>query len=218
MNRSYKENPFDDLYRIIDIVARARYNAQRRLMIHSSLARFTITFDTLALIIIPLLDLGGLNRNYTPRYLQIMQIVFAVVLLAYSLLLSIGQFDIRADRMHQNGLTLSRMLRELKLLLGAPMAGKEAVYGSFVTRYYDTLEKAENYRQVDYHAALLTQALREGLPKREEVSSNYIFSLAAYLYQISKLRIRVYSIWLLIFSHYILSIMLIYGWIVFMMT
>lgn len=217
MRELFKENPFDDLYRIVDIVARARYNAQRRLLLHASLAQFTLTFNALALIIIPLLDLGGLNRNYTARYVQIMQIIFAVILLAYSLLLSMGRFEIRADRMHQNGLILSRMLREMKALLGTNLVGQEAKYNSLVARYYDTLEKAENYRQVDYHAALLAENTRNGVPPRgSQTYHAYVFCLMRYLYRTFKIRLRVYSVWVLIFSHYLISVAATYGWICFM--
>jgi hypothetical protein len=210
----YKENAFEDLYRIIDIVARARYNAQRRLLVHASLVQFTLTFNSIALIIIPLLDLAGYNRNYSAKYVQIMQIIFAVMLLAYSLLLSMGRFESRAERMHGNGLVLSRMLRALKPFIGKNPQEKRRVYDAFYSRYYDTLEKAENSRQIDHHSAVLAEMVREGIPKRKGADTRtYLASVCTYLFRLNRLRLRVYFMWALIFSHYILSVLAMYAWI-----
>jgi hypothetical protein len=218
VSKNYIENPFDDLYRIIDIVTRARYNAQRRLLVHASLAQFTLTFNSIGLIIIPLFDLAGFNKHYPAKYVQIMQIVFAVMLLGYSLLLSMGRFEVRAERMHGNGLVLSRLLRGLKPYLGADAQEKKQVYDAFFSRYYDTLEKAENYRQIDYQSAVLAEMIRGGLPQRGPPDTNaYLWKVCVYLFRITKLRVKVYFMWILIFSHYIIGVLGIYAWI-FMMV
>jgi hypothetical protein len=218
MRKEYVENPFDDLYRIIDIVTRARYNAQRRLLVHASLAQFTLTFNSIGLIIIPLFDLAGFNKHYPAKYVQIMQIIFAVMLLGYSLLLSMGRFEVRAERMHGNGLVLSRLLRGLKPYLGADAQEKRQIYEAFFSRYYDTLEKAENYRQIDYHSAVLAEMVRAGLPQRADATiRTYVSKVWVHLFRIAKMRLKVYFTWMLIFSHYILSVLAIYAWI-FMMV
>jgi hypothetical protein len=107
-------NRYDELARIVDIVAKARYKASKRLTLHSSFAQFTLTFLSIGLIIIPLLDLGGFSVRYEPKYIQIMQIIFAVMILAYSLLLSTGRFETRAEKMLACGIVLSRLMREIK--------------------------------------------------------------------------------------------------------
>jgi hypothetical protein len=214
MTAEFKENAFDDLYRIIDIVARSRYNAQRRLLLHAGLAQFTLTFLSIALIIIPLLDLGGLNTNYSAKYVQIMLIVFAVVLLGYSLLLTMGRFEVRAERMHGNGLALSRILRVLKSYLGSDVHEKQNDYNEFVTRYYECLEKAENYRQVDYHCTILDQMARQGIPGYAGGNKlGYVYTVSVYFYRLNKRRVRVYSGWMLGFSHYLVAVAIIYIWI-----
>lgn len=217
MAQEFKDNAFDDLYRIIDIVARTRYNAQRRLLAHGGFAQLTLTSLSIALIVIPLLDLGGLNRHYSAKYVQIMVIVFAVALLGYSLLLTMGRFDVRAERMHANGLVLSRILRALKPYLSQDARACQDVYHDFVTRYYECLEKGENSRQVDYHCAVLEQMVREGMPLYHDGSkSGYVFSLVLYYYRLNRRRIRVYGSWLLGFSHYVLAVAGIVLWIFFM--
>ncbi len=65
--RHTNQNPLNNLYRIIDIVTRARYNAERHLRVHASLLQFTLTFNSIALIIIPLLDLARFNQDYSPN-------------------------------------------------------------------------------------------------------------------------------------------------------
>ena len=103
-----QQNRFDELYRIIDTVVKCRYLAQKRLNYHNWCSQIALTGLAVGLVIIPLMSFGGFNRNFTPKYVEVMQIVFAVATMAYSLLLGIGNFAVRAERMHTSGLKLSR--------------------------------------------------------------------------------------------------------------
>jgi hypothetical protein len=74
-----------------------------------------------------------------------MQIVFAVAVLAYSLLLSTGNFAVRAERMHASGLKLTRMLRRMYPLRGRNDSAANQKYDALVVEYYDILEGNESY-------------------------------------------------------------------------
>src|SRR5438045_2380613 len=148
-----QSNRYDELARIVDIVAKARYKANKRLILHSRFAQFTVTFLSIGLIIIPLLDLGGFSVRYQPKYVQIMQIIFAVMILAYSLLLSTGRFETRAEKMLACGIVLSRLMREIKPHKGTSPPLPDKTYDDIYGRYYDCLEKFENHTELDYHAA-----------------------------------------------------------------
>lgn len=149
-----RQQRFDELYRQLEFARKARYNASRRLRTYHLFSQITPAFIALGLIVIPLVDILRLGNNYSPRYVDFMQIVFAVALLMYSLLLGIGDFSARAERMHICGLSLGRIAKLLfpfKEKLDSEELDEEYKY--FINAYYDCLEKHENHTHVDYLAA-----------------------------------------------------------------
>jgi len=211
------QNRYDELYRIVELVAKARYTAHRRLTFHSSFAQFSLTFLSIGLIIIPLLDLGGFSAHYSPKYIQIMQIVFAVILLAYSLLLSMGRFEARAEKMLSCGIALSRILRQVKPLQGTSPPLPDPVYDELYTRYYDILEKFENHTQADYHSVSTTLLARQGIPVRgQQTRPEYVGQVMSYFWKITTRRAGVYFMWTIVYSHYFISVIAMYAWIFYM--
>lgn len=145
---------FGELFRRVQFTCKARYNAARRLRTYHLFSQITPAFIAIGLIIIPLSDMLGFNNGYSKNYVDLMQIVFAVALLAYSLLLGIGNFSARAERMHACGMDLGRLARRI-----FPYKHKEDssdlddVYDSISCAYYECLEKHENHTHVDFLAA-----------------------------------------------------------------
>ena len=146
-----------------------------------------------------------------------MQIVFAVLLLAYSLLLSMGRFEARAEKMQACGIILSRLLREIKPLKDGEPPASDGTYNDLSDRYYDCLEKFENHKEIDYYGVMIDLAVREGMPPRNNRSiSSYCASVVGYYWRLNMRRIYVYSIRALVFGHYFLAIAVMYAWIYFL--
>lgn len=99
-----QKNKFDELYRIIDITAKARYRASTRLSMHGVFSQWTLSLLAIGLIITSVLMLSGVKLNFSEKYSSVMQIIFSVIILTYSLLLGIGNFSARAERLHRCGL------------------------------------------------------------------------------------------------------------------
>lgn len=149
-----EQQRFDELFRRVQFTCKARYNAARRLKTYHLFSQITPAFMAVGLVIIPLSNLLGFNNGYSDRYVDLMQIVFGVALLAYSLLLGIGDFSARAEKMHACGMELGRLARKI-----FPYRTKDdsddldGDYESISNAYYGCLEKYENHTHVDFLAA-----------------------------------------------------------------
>ncbi|MBJ7552655.1 SLATT domain-containing protein, partial [Marinomonas ostreistagni] len=106
-----KENKFDELYRLLDITAKSRYRAATRLKIHGLLSQCTLSLLAIGLIISSLFTLSDMKILLDSEYVSVMQIIFSVLILTYSLLLGIGDFGVRSSDYHLCGLEISRLLR-----------------------------------------------------------------------------------------------------------
>jgi len=51
--------------------------------------------------------------NFGAKYIDIMQIIFAVLVLTYSLLLATGDFSARSVKIHRCGMELGRLARKV---------------------------------------------------------------------------------------------------------
>jgi hypothetical protein len=214
-----KKNRFDELYRIVDTVVKCRYLAQKRLEYHNWFTQITLTGLAVGLVIIPLMSLGGFNHNFSPKYVEVMQIVFAVATMGYSLLLGIGNFSVRAERMHTSGLKLSRMLRRIKPLKGNDDPAADAIYAEITADYYDVLEGNENHSEVDYNRTLLRLIDREGPPamfdeqRRPKYRWRYYFViLFRHYWKILSISVRVVAHLLFTFGHYFISLVAVFAW------
>ena len=122
-----------------------------------------------------------------------MQIIFAVMILAYSLLLSTGRFETRAEKMLACGIVLSRLMRN------QAQRDKPAVARQHLRRYLRALlrllEKFENHTELDYHAAMTDLLARKGIPKRAPNQTRwpYVWSVVTYLSAIAMRRLKINS-------------------------
>lgn len=104
---------FKELLRRVEITGKARYYASRRLSIHQSMSQWTLTALALGQIVISLTPALSLQINWTEKYLAFGSIFFSVLILAYTLLLGMGAYGPRAVKIHNCGLELGRLAREL---------------------------------------------------------------------------------------------------------
>jgi hypothetical protein len=96
---------------------------------------------------------GLTDSNISADVKSIVAVLFAVMILAYSLLLGMGDFSARSVKIHQCGLELGELARELKYLLDHKIESTKFDYLDYVERYYRCLGKYENHSKHDYLVA-----------------------------------------------------------------
>jgi len=199
-----------ELLRRAEITSKARYHAARRMAAHGWFSQWTLAALAVGQIVITLVSALGLHSSFKPQYVNFASAFFGVMVLAYSLLLGMANFAARAAVIHQCGLELGRLARRL-LVMRDTGAVSRAEYDECAKQYYDILDKHENHTRTDYLVA----------------HYEYYDSLASKLTTFSKewwvertgllfVRIKLYVLHLVQFSHYIASAVLMYVWIGFM--
>lgn len=196
---------FEELFRRVQFTCKARYNAARRLRTYHMFSQVTPAVMAVGLVIIPLSNLLGFNSGYEKNYVELMQIVFAVALLAYSLLLGIGNFSARAEKMHACGMDLGRLARQIfPYRRKQDSDAMDTEYDKFSNAYYECLEKHENHVHIDFLAAK-----HDLLDAGDRL--NFGVELRRFGLWINKFLRELVSL-----SHFILSISIIAVWIYYM--
>jgi hypothetical protein len=210
------ENKFSELSRRVKVTSKARYNASRRLSLQNSMSQWTLALLSVALILISLVSASDIKIAYSETYTDIMQIIFAVLILAYSLLLGTGDYSARSVKVHRCGLELGRIARKIKPYESS--SDEQEKYEVLNGEYYNCLEKYENHENVDYLVASLESRnwVHEGngYPQNFNEIIAILLSLIEKTY--SQLKVMFWSI--LPISHYIISIFGVYYWLYFMIS
>lgn len=142
------KQPLNELHRNISITAKVRYRAAERLNSHHRLSQWVVTFASVALIAIPLLQAMGINLRYNQELLDSMEVFLAVLVLVYSLLLGNEGYSSKAEKMLNCGLELGRLNNEIYPYLDQQF--EQEIYEKFLREYYNILEKYPNHDSIDY--------------------------------------------------------------------
>jgi len=207
------DNKFSELNRRIKITSKARYNASRRLTLKDNLSQSILALLSVALILISLVSTSDIEVNFDSSYINIMQIVFAVLILTYSLLLSAGDYSARSVKTHRCGMELGRLARKVKPLENSE-GEKDKEYEEYTNEYYNCLEKYENHGGVDYLVAYYSSRDWYGNEKIKEATGalkQYII-VGSFL---NKIKSKISIFWgsLYPISHYFITIFGVYYWL-----
>lgn len=143
-----KENHFDELYDRMLKTAACRFAANDRLKAHHNVSLWTITFFSMGLIFIPLVDIFGLNSNFSPNYTSFIQVVLAIVILVISVLLNMAGFSVRAEKMHQCAMLVNNLARKTHRHINDQ--SNPEIYDELIREYDDVLQRFENHARIDY--------------------------------------------------------------------
>ena len=128
--------------------AACRFAANDRLKAHHNASLWTITFFSMGLIAIPLVETFGLKTNFSSNYTSFIQVVLAIVILVISVLLNMTNFSVRAEKMHQCALSVNTLARKVHRHLNDKSSA--AKYEDLVKEYDNILQRIENHSRVDY--------------------------------------------------------------------
>jgi hypothetical protein len=194
------DNKFSELHRRVSMTSKARYCASRRLQFHKMMSQWTVTLIAVGLIAVSVLAISPVALRFSPPYVAVMQIIFSVLILAYTLLLSLGNYSARSVKIHRCGMELGKLARELKPYLN--MQDERGAYDKFVEMYYECLEKYENHEACDYLEAALAEQRPVGSSGKAEFWKYVQYLWARYLPT----------------AHYVVVLGLVYLWIMFLVT
>jgi hypothetical protein len=152
--RPENREPFNELYRRAFITARIRFKSARRLSFHQKMTKWSMTIASIALIAMPLSQLLGIDPMFDVKLLTLLEIIYAVVVLAISLIISQDDFATRSERMHRCGLELSNIYREIEPYRNNTWDRK--LYEQFSKAYDNTLAQHENHDDIDFYAYSLS--------------------------------------------------------------
>lgn len=195
-----------ELLRRSQVTSKARYHAARRLAWHGWFSQWTLALLATGQIVIALSASINVHKNFSPEYINFASIFFGVVVLAYSLLLGMANFTARSVKLHNCGLELGRLVRELTYLSIHPGV-VESDYSNAHKKYYDILDKHENHTKVDYITAGFDHDFGLNIKSKSIISCFKIFAGL----------LRIYLLHILQFSHYVVSMGVMFVWIYFLL-
>ncbi|MEY3672582.1 MAG: hypothetical protein RI904_2239 [Pseudomonadota bacterium] len=197
----------EELLRRTDITCGARYSAAHRMELQGWAAQWTLALLAIGQIIITLIPALKLRSNFGEAYVGFASVLFAVLVLAYSLLLGMANYSARAVKMHGCGLELGRLARRLFFLINR--GNTSAIeYEECAKSYYDILDKHENHTKLDY---LISHHQHYGAK-----ASILEFSDKKYWRERASLalvKVKIWTLQTIQFSHFAISFILMYGWI-----
>jgi hypothetical protein len=186
------------------MTSKARYEASRRLKSQSWFSQWTLAYMAIGQIVLSILPILKLTNGTVSTELQsAVTVLFAVIVLAYSLLLGMGDFSARSAKIHQCGLELGELARELKFLVDKNIESNKDDYLQYIERYYQCLNRYENHSSHDYLVAKKEHKNDEA--KENNTSVSWYYNLWWCI------RIMIYRFWE--FCHYPISILVISLWI-----
>lgn len=195
-----------ELLRRVEFTSKARYNGARRLTLHNIFSQWTLAYLAVGQIAISLVPALGLHNNFSEQYTNFGSIFFGVLVLAYSLLLGMGNFSTRSVVMHSCGMELGKLARDLHLLSHVMDVDKER-YEAASRKYYEILAKCENHAHQDYLTTNASIKTKE-LDWPEKISLAYIAKITSITYAsaISE------ALKLLHFTHYLATVAMMSAW------
>jgi hypothetical protein len=142
-----KASDFTDLRDRVDRTRFIRLTAARRFARQQRMSQWTVAWLSVALIVLALWPALDLPMRFSFLLVHAVEILFATLILTYSLLLNLDNYAIRSDRLHSCAVELGRLARKVETYLDSTDP-KE--YLALSNEYYDILSKYENHENVDF--------------------------------------------------------------------
>jgi hypothetical protein len=143
-----KEESYINLYKKIDATSKTRFNASRRLRLHSKFTTFTVVIISLGLILVSLMQAFSLGNNIESKLVGLMQVFSAVAVLVYSLLTDKNDYSNLSEKMY----SCASQLGELKQKLYPALDGEhdQEKYDSYRDGYHEVLKLYETHAINDF--------------------------------------------------------------------
>jgi len=174
-----------------------RHKAAKRLDSHKMLSTWTLALLAIAVII---LEMQTQYEQYfcfntSPQTMNIMQIIFSVMTLAYSLLLSKSNYSVKSMRMFNCAKKLGSLKREAEILLCSSNNIPSKNITLISNKYDDIMNECENHSDLDFLIA------------KTETTCYFSKNICRHIHK--------YVLFVTTYFHYYVLIILVYGWILY---
>ena len=134
------------------VTAAARFNAAHRLRRHERASLFSISFSSLAVVIISMLEPFGVTLSVPAGAVNLSMAGVSLIILVMSLLISGRKYGERAEQMHQGAVEINAISRRLAT---AVSKGDAAAVEQLSEDYEAVLKVHENHEHLDYRVATI---------------------------------------------------------------
>lgn len=143
-----QQDPLQGFSKAVKITAHCRFNASERLKRQSQHSRWTTVIISTALIYVTALDAIGTFDHFKINFIGVIQIVASAFILTYSTMLSMNNYDAKAEKHHQCGTELNSICRRLQSEAEEDQAKLQVEYEQIISRYL-------NHSYIDFRFAQL---------------------------------------------------------------
>ncbi|WP_024645073.1 SLATT domain-containing protein [Pseudomonas syringae] len=144
---SSKDTNCDALRQMISKTVAARFQASRRLDFHNRMSLFSISLFSIVLILVSLFQLAGFKFVFSDQVINIGQVFLTIVILCFSIAISMSDFSLRSSRFHECGIQLNELVYRLMNKWGVVLSDQD--YDLRLSEYFDILKKYENHTDAD---------------------------------------------------------------------
>ncbi|MBF4238179.1 SLATT domain-containing protein, partial [Vibrio anguillarum] len=109
-----KESSFRNLYKKMDSTSKTRFNASRRLKLHSKFSAYIIVFISLGLILVTLMQAYSLGSNINNKIVGLFQAFSSIAVLVYSLLIDRNNYSSTSEKMYSCAAQLGELKQEVR--------------------------------------------------------------------------------------------------------
>lgn len=144
---STEDTNCDALRQMISKTVSARFQASRRLELHNKLSIFSISLFSIILILVAILQLVEFGFSFSGVVVNIGQVFLSIVILCFSIAISMSDFSLRSSKHHECGVQLNKLVYKLMNKWGVVLSDEE--YEKSLNEYFDILSKYENHGESD---------------------------------------------------------------------
>lgn len=144
---SAEDTNCDALRQMISKTVAARFQASRRLDFHNKLSLFSISLFSIILILVSLLQLVEFKFSFGAVVVNIGQVFLSIVILCFSIAISMSDFSLKASKHHECGVQLNELVYKLMNKWGVVLSDQE--YEQRLSEYFNILSKYENHTEAD---------------------------------------------------------------------
>lgn len=166
---------FLKLYGRVSKTAASRFNASRRLRLHNAASLWTISLFSLGLIIVSLLQALAFSLPFSDKAVNLGQVTLSMIVLLISVILTMNNYGVRAEKFHMCGLEMSELA--LKLERVEREDGTIEDYNAFAEEYSEILKRFDNHENVDFMLMKLQKPQHYTLPWWYQVIAYCRFSV-----------------------------------------
>jgi len=173
----------DKFHKTMRTAAKCCYIASIRLQRQARLSLLIAGFLIVGLILIPLIQNTNLQIAFPPNILNMAQIVMAIAVLVYLVIIAKARYEVRARQFSECEIKIKALIQEFNKVRAASFETLTAeTLDGFQRRYFAILSEVETHEPNDYRLATL-EMFRDyfitGLPRLKLYSSAQLIRASA---------------------------------------